>query len=135
MAEALQGDIAANELTVTGDCVGEPGLGVGKSVKIEGLGPQLSGSFFLTRVEHRYSVGRQLLLQNLRQVEGNSFSLGERLASTQRKVDRSLRQFALGTVTNIKDPEKSGRVRVKVPSLSQADESNWAPGGSTWGRR
>jgi phage baseplate assembly protein gpV len=125
MAEALQGDIAANELMVTGDCVGEPGLGVGKSVKIEGLGPQLSGSFFLTRVEHRYS-SETTLVTKFEAGRGNSFSLGERLASTQRKVDRSLRQFALGTVTNIKDPEKSGRVRVKVPSLSQADESNWA---------
>jgi len=125
MAEALQGDIAATELMVNGDCVGEPGLAVGKSVKIDGLGPQLSGSFFLTRVEHQYS-GEGTLVTRFEAGRGNSFSLGERLASTQRKVDRSLRQFALGTVTNIKDPEKSGRVRVKVPTLSEADESNWA---------
>jgi uncharacterized protein involved in type VI secretion and phage assembly len=31
-----------------------------------------------------------------------------------------------GVVTNIQDPDKVGRVKVKFPSLSAADESGWA---------
>lgn len=32
----------------------------------------------------------------------------------------------VGIVTNNKDPEKMGRVKVKIPRLSGEDESNWA---------
>jgi uncharacterized protein involved in type VI secretion and phage assembly len=32
----------------------------------------------------------------------------------------------VGVVTNNKDPEKLGRIKVKFPWLSDADESNWA---------
>jgi uncharacterized protein involved in type VI secretion and phage assembly len=32
----------------------------------------------------------------------------------------------VGIVTNIKDPDKLGRVKVKIPRLSGEDESNWA---------
>lgn len=32
----------------------------------------------------------------------------------------------VGVVTNIQDPEKMGRVKVRFPWLSDADESNWA---------
>jgi len=33
----------------------------------------------------------------------------------------------VGIVTNNKDPEERGRVRVKFPSLSDSEESAWAP--------
>lgn len=39
---------------------------------------------------------------------------------------RRMRGLAVGIVTNINDPEKMGRVKVKFPWLDDAAESNWA---------
>lgn len=40
--------------------------------------------------------------------------------------DPMINGVVIGIVTNNKDPEKLGRIRVKFPWLSDEDESNWA---------
>lgn len=40
--------------------------------------------------------------------------------------DARIYGVVLGVVTNNKDPDKLGRVKVKIPRLSGEDESNWA---------
>ena len=43
-----------------------------------------------------------------------------------RSTDSKINGVVIGIVTNNKDPEGLGRVRVKFPWLSDEDESNWA---------
>lgn len=43
-----------------------------------------------------------------------------------RATDSKINGVVVGIVTNIKDPEGLGRIRVKFPWLSDENESNWA---------
>jgi uncharacterized protein involved in type VI secretion and phage assembly len=125
LADSLQGDVAINEIIVSGEAQGQPSLAVGKTVELKNLGPQLSGKIFITRVDHRYAVGKTLLTQ-FEGGQANAAGLANRFVNSQRGIDRSLRQLAIGTVTNVKDPDKTGRVKLKVPSISDKDETAWA---------
>lgn len=125
IAEAVQADLAAGELQVRGEAIGQPKIVAGSTVEIEGAGKQLAGTFVVSRVEHVFGVGRPLIsrFEGGRHAGG---SLADHLVSAQRGSIRNRRQFAIGTVTNVKDPEKAGRVKVKLPTVSDADESAWA---------
>ena len=60
----------------------------------------------------------------------NSFFFGDDLldADDDRfdELDRRFYGCCVGIVTNNKDPEQMGRVRVRFPWLDSATESNWA---------
>ncbi|MCZ7398926.1 MAG: phage baseplate assembly protein V [Candidatus Methanoperedens sp.] len=43
-----------------------------------------------------------------------------------RRPDSRINGVVVGVVTDNKDPDKLGRVKVKIPRLSAEDESNWA---------
>jgi uncharacterized protein involved in type VI secretion and phage assembly len=43
-----------------------------------------------------------------------------------RRPDSRINGVVVGIVTDNKDPDKLGRVKVKIPRLSSEDESNWA---------
>ncbi|GFO97065.1 hypothetical protein ig2599ANME_1263 [groundwater metagenome] len=43
-----------------------------------------------------------------------------------RRLDSRIYGVVVGIVTDNKDPDKLGRVKVKIPRLSGEDESNWA---------
>ncbi len=43
-----------------------------------------------------------------------------------RRPDSRINGVVVGVVTDNKDPDKLGRVKVKIPRLSADDESNWA---------
>lgn len=125
LAEAMQADLAAGELHVRGEAIDQPKITAGSTIEIEGAGKQLSGTFVVTRVEHVFGVARPLISR----FEGGRHSggsLADQLVAAQRGSARNRRQFAIGTVTNVKDPEKSGRIKVKLPTVSDADESAWA---------
>jgi uncharacterized protein involved in type VI secretion and phage assembly len=58
------------------------------------------------------------------------YSLGHIFSSqlhTQEAEAGKVYEAAIGIVTDNKDPQKIGRVRVKVPILSDTDQSWWAP--------
>ncbi|MEY3493542.1 MAG: hypothetical protein RL413_960, partial [Actinomycetota bacterium] len=125
IAEAMQADLAAGELHIRGEAIGQPKITAGATVEIEGAGKQLAGTFVVSRVEHVFGVGRPLISR----FEGGRHAggtLADQLVSAQRGSVRNRRQFAIGTVTNVKDPDKAGRVKVKLPTVSDADESAWA---------
>ena len=125
IAEAMQADLAAGELHVRGEAIGQPKITAGATIEIEGAGKQLAGTFVVSRVEHVFGVGRPLVSR----FEGGRHAggtLADQLVSAQRGSVRNRRQFAIGTVTNVKDPDKAGRVKVKLPTVSDADESAWA---------
>jgi len=44
----------------------------------------------------------------------------------EKKSGTKIPGVVIGIVTNNKDPDKLGRIKVKFPWLSNEDESNWA---------
>ena len=125
LAEAMQADLAAGELRVQGEAIGQPKIAAGSTIQIEGAGTQLAGTFVVNRVEHIFGVGRPLLSRFEGGRHGGS-ELADHIVSAQRGSVRNRRQFAIGTVTNVKDPDKVGRIKVKLPTISDKDDSAWA---------
>jgi phage protein D/phage baseplate assembly protein gpV len=134
-AEALAGALALRaadgQFRARGQAIGDPRLRAGATVEIDGVGTRLSGRYLLATTEHivgaeqpyvvRFTVGGR---------DGRSISdlLGRAgragaPAGTRGWGDRGL---VIGVVTNVKDPEGFGRVRLKFPTLGDKDESAWA---------
>ena len=125
IAQSRLADLTAGELRVRGEAYGTPAIAAGKTVEIAKAGKQMSGKFVITRVEHVFGVDRPLISRFEAGRMGPG-GLADRLASADQTDRQTRRMFAVGTVTNAKDPEKSGRVKVKLPMVSDKDESAWA---------
>ena len=134
LAASLLLKASGEEVIARGEAVGDPRLTAGATVKIEGMGPRLSGEYRVTSAEHIYATGSPYIT---RFVCGGKepASLVDLLggAAGGNGMRRGWGSLVVGVVTNSDDPEKLGRVRVKYPSLSESDESAWArvvvPGG------
>ncbi len=122
MAQALCDEISGDFIQAEGVCFGDPRLQAGRMVTIAGVGIRFGGHYFVTSATHIYNEsgyetwfnisGRRpdTLLNLLTPEEGTGQGWG----------------IAIGLVTNNKDPEGLGRVKVKFPWLSEHEESTWA---------
>jgi len=128
VAQALAQQADATEVFARGTAKSTPTLVPGKAVKIENMGTQVSGSYYVTTVEHTWGEpGRSGV--TTRFTAGNKAPVG--LADLVGGVGSGAPQWGsiglvAGVVTNIEDPDKAGKVKVKFPSLSSSDESAWA---------
>lgn len=100
---------------------GNPEIRPGKVVQLEDLG-KYSGKYYVTDTRHIYQekvYSTHFSVRGLR--EGNLLST---LApKTHLKPGQTL---LVGIVTNNEDPEGWGRVKVKLPTLTEEHESHWA---------
>jgi uncharacterized protein involved in type VI secretion and phage assembly len=121
---------SGSEVLLRGEAAGNPLFAAGAMVKLEGIGTRLAGQYRVTSVEHLYGTGRPYttrfvcggkepsgLADLLTSAPGTAASGG---AST------SWGGLVVGIITNNKDDENLGRVKVKFPTLSDQDESTWA---------
>ncbi len=126
LSRALAQQAAACAVTARGVAEGTSAIKPGGSVKVTDAGP-LSGQYPVTKVEHVYSIGTAFIT---RFVAGDRrpTSLVDVLASTRATSTAATSHAGLvvGEVTNINDPNKTGRVKVRYPGLSETDESAWA---------
>lgn len=111
---------------------GDPRLKAGNGVNIDGIGARFGGDYLIVRSVHRYShkeysvrfwvsggLGSMGMAEILRNSNGHSSSNGI-------VADKpTLRGVMVGLVTNNKDPENMGRVKVKFPQLGDNIESYW----------
>lgn len=124
LAASIGQQATSEQVTAKGEAVGDPSLRAGNEVEIGGVGQQLSGTYVLTSVEHVVGTSRQYVTRFScagRRPGGLVDLLGP--APTDPWVAGAL---IVGVVTNTKDPERLGRVKVKYPTMSDADESWWA---------
>lgn len=120
LAQAICNDLGEAFLTAEGTCAGNPHLMAGTIAQIDGLGPRYSGSYFITRATHRYETGGHTTEIT---VSGHrTRSLAELLTV----ASRGGRGVAIGLVTNNRDPDGMGRVKVRFPWLMDDHESDWA---------
>jgi uncharacterized protein involved in type VI secretion and phage assembly len=123
LADRLADRWLAGAVTAVGTAQVTPALVPGGKVEVSDAGP-LSGVYAVTEVEHSYG-GVRGFETRFTAGDRQPRSLVDTLSTT---VPSSFRRVGLliGVVTNITDPDSSGRVKVKFPSLGDDVESEWA---------
>jgi phage protein D len=135
LASALGGRVGTADLSVRCECLGRPDIKAGSTVEIANAGTKLSGTYYVTSVEHHF--GRTVdLTTTFTTGAPDSASIVDLLGGgTERVGGFGQIGLTIGIVTNNKDPDGIGRVRVKFPALSDQEESWWArvvtPGGGS----
>lgn len=122
IAQAQLDQFANSYLAAVGACAGNPKIKAGVKLKISGVGANYSGTYYVAKVKHSIRSGGAYTTTF-------SNSPGEQTLTGQVGANGSAGQIdslMVGIVTNNKDPDQLGRVKVKLPALSD-QESFWAP--------
>jgi phage protein D/phage baseplate assembly protein gpV len=102
---------AAQEVTLRGVAEGNPKLQPGTPIEVEGIAPNLNGSYVLASVNHTIDT-----------LKGFVSEISTVLPKPVLRQKQSLATF--GIVTGLDDPENYGRVRVKLPNYNDV-ETDW----------
>ena len=135
LAGALGARVATADLEVRCECLGHPLIKPGSTVQIANAGTKLSGTYYVTSVDHHFGRDGDMVT-TFSTGPRDSASIVELLGGGTDRIGPFGRfGLTIGIVTNNKDPDALGRVRVKFPALSDAEESWWArvvtPGGGS----
>ena len=103
-----------------GTCLGDPAVHAGAVVELKGVGQRFSGRYRITNALHRYDDSGYTTHFTISGRRANT--LGQLLAT---KGD-SRHSVVVGIVTNNRDPDGLGRVKVRFPTLPGNEESHWA---------
>ncbi len=122
LAAARLDEISGAFIQAEGEAYRRPDVQAGHYIELTNIGKRLSGKYLITRAIHTYTAHG---LRTQFWVSGSrTGSLTEALTQTQPKERWS--GLVIGVVTNTDDPKGWGRVKVKFPWMSDADESDWA---------
>lgn len=122
VAQSLHGRLVSDELRVRGEADGDPAIAAGCTVKVERVGTKLSGNYFVTSAEHVYS-GRDYVTRftcggvqpsTLADLVGGSAPSGHRLGAI------------IGVISAVGAGAEVGMVKVKLPTIGEEIESDWA---------
>jgi phage protein D len=107
-----------------GVTTGDPRIKAGARISIQGMGTRLSGTYDVTSTTHvcSPSTGYQTRFS----IRGRRRGTLVELAAGAPGQESRRAGPAIGIVTNVKDPDNQGRVKVKFPWLSEDEESTWA---------
>jgi phage baseplate assembly protein gpV len=128
--ESARDTLAATGFEAEGVAEGNPDLKPGKKVEIRGVG-SYCGTFLLSEVTHMYrgSAGFQtkFVISSRPRLLLDAVNPPPTSASVA-SVSSPGNSLVRGEVTNLSDPDKVGRIRVKLPSIGQSDDPEgwWA---------
>ncbi len=120
---AFRAQWAAGSVTARGTADVSDQLKPGAAIKVSNAGPA-SGTYHLTEVEHRYD--RRGFRTQFTAGERARTGLADTLTGPARSSSFNLPGLVVGVVTNVDDPDKAGRVKLKYPSISAEIEGPWA---------
>ncbi|AGY58919.1 VgrG-related protein [Gloeobacter kilaueensis] len=122
MAQAVCDEMGGEGVYADARCEGEPTVRPGKIVNLTQMGDQHSGKYYVTDARHFYHDNVYTTEFSVRGTRGGNMmsNLG-----SQPKLKPGQTNL-VGIVTNNKDPEGMGRIKVKFPTLTEEHESNWA---------
>jgi phage protein D/phage baseplate assembly protein gpV len=123
LAQAIMDEISGAYIEAEGLCYGQPGLRAGKLVQLSALGRRFSGTYFVTEVTHAYRADGGYTTAFT--VNGRRPESLHALLEGRPPKDDGLDGPVVALVTNNKDPDGMGRVKVKFPWLSEDVESDW----------
>jgi phage protein D len=119
IAQAVLDDVSNNFLSVEGSALGNPALRAGGGLVLQAVGQQFSGRYVVNAVRHQYdSLGHRVHFK----------ATGHRsadLLSSLPARPRSEMWVMPGLVTDNRDADNAGRVKVKFPMLGDDIESHW----------
>ncbi|MDP9293728.1 MAG: VgrG-related protein, partial [Actinomycetota bacterium] len=122
IATSIMQRLASASIEAEGSAFGLPTLRAGINVKIEGVGTRFSGKYRLSSVTHVWRAAAYTTHFAINGVAARGL-----LDLVQPKAQPNWGSHLLvGVVTANDDPDGIGRVRVKIPVLSDSDESWWA---------
>ena len=128
LARAQQVGSAAFEATAV--ALGSPALKAGAAVNVSGIDPALGGKWVITGSRHEFGQGGYRT--HLEFTGRPDRSIHGLVAQGSGGTRERYYGVAVGLVTDIEDPEKMARVKVKLPWLSEDESTAWgrlmAPG-------
>jgi phage protein D len=125
LAKAAMDRRVAKFVEAEGAAQGTPVLQAGVSVKLKEIGERFSGTYFVTAATHSYDPEDGYITRFV--VSGFTPATLFAALSTERDGATTPRDgLVVGIVTDNKDPDNLGRVKVKFPWLSNDRTSNWA---------
>jgi len=123
IATGLSQDISREFVEAEGICSGNPKVKAGYTVTLKKLGTRFSGKYLVTSVTHIYNPQGYETHFTISGRQPNTLS---HLLGSGNGHGRGLIQGVVpAIVTNLKDPDDLGRVKVKYPWLSDQIESDW----------
>jgi phage protein D/phage baseplate assembly protein gpV len=126
IAQAVLDDAANGFLSLEGRAVGNPSLRAGCGIVLNSVGPEFSGRYVATTVRHTYDARGYRS-----QFRAGGHRANDLLTMLAPVSETRMRLFP-GVVTDNRDERDVGRVKVKLPLLGDAIESDWcrvvAPG-------
>lgn len=121
MAEALFDELSDEFVQADAQAQGNPQIRPGRVVTLRDMG-KYSGEYYITETHHLFRERVYSTAFSVRGLRGGD--LLSLLSPPARS--RAGQTLLIGVVTNNRDPDKMGRVRVKFPTLTDTHESNWA---------
>lgn len=121
MAQALFDELSGEFVHADGTAEGNPDIRPGRIVELKDIG-NYTGKYYVTETRHFYDKGYYTTEFSVRGLGGGDL-VTTLSPSTRLQPGQTL---LVGIVSNNNDPKGWGRVRVKFPTLSEKDESNWA---------
>jgi phage protein D len=131
LAQGLANDLSSSFVDADGLCFGDPRIKAGCKVKVKGLGERFDGPYFVTSATHLYNSANYVVEFTVqgRQPKTLSHLLSTNGGQPYRKIGK-IDGVVVGLVTNLNDPERLGRVKVKFPWMVDDSgieiESTWA---------
>jgi phage protein D len=125
IADRLGGAFTELDATLNGN----PDLKPGAAVSLAGVGDPFDGKYALTCARHEFSpeTGYRTFVTVSNSSERSLLGITAGVhGAAPARADRGVTGVMVGIVTNAKDPEQLGRVKLKLPMLSDDYESGWA---------
>ena len=122
-AQAALDEMTSAFVEAEGTCTPNGDITPGRQIQVDGVGPRFNGKYYATQVVHEWTSeqGLQTRFSASGRRDRGIWSLIQDLQPKSLGMST-----VIGVVSNIKDPEELGRVRVKYPWLSDKNESAWA---------
>lgn len=124
-AKSLADHVSSTFAEAEGDAYGDPEIQAGGSVTIAGVPSQFAGKWVVTNARHIFDPLEGGYHTKFF-VSGRQDRSLLRLASSGASQRGPFDGLVCAVVTNAKDPDKAGRVKVAMPWLSPNYESDWA---------
>lgn len=122
LAQAIVDRHAGQFIEASGVCGGDPRVVAGAQVTLKNVGKRFGGTYFVTGATHIFGPG---LYETHFTVSGLQPQTILSLLAPEQEISIPS-GLVIGVVTDIDDPDKLGRVKLKFPWLSSDIVSDWA---------
>jgi phage protein D/phage baseplate assembly protein gpV len=130
LAQAIFEELQAGNVQGEGIATGSPKLTAGCKVRLTALGPKFNGEYFITQTRHTYDAEDGYLTEfSISGRNTNTFAdllFGGSGSNPGLSGNGAPEGVVTGVVTDNRDPQGLGRVKVSFPWLADDGVSNWA---------